>query len=252
MNPDNHARRRIGVILHRWHRRLGVAAGLFVLWLAGSGIALNHSADLGLDRSAVSAPWIIRLYGLHAAIPDRGYLTARHWLVGNEVQTVLDGRLLAVALPGTLGLIASGDLLFAANASTLALFDAQGRLVESLHDADLPITSIHRIGQGCGAVVIADEQGHRFFSRDGLTWSPCAGAIVWSTSVALPAVIQARAANLLRPQLPTERVLLDAHSGHIFGRYGSFVMDTVGVLFILIALSGLWMFLRHHLRRGHP
>ncbi len=252
MNPDKHTRRRIGVVLHRWHRRLGVAAGLFLLWLAGSGIVLNHSAQLGLDRSTVSAQWITQLYGLHAAIPERGFLAARHWLVGNEVQTVLDGRPLETVLPGALGLVASGDLLFAANASTLALFDAQGRLVESLRDTDLPIAAIRRIGQGCDAVVIANEQDHRFASRDGLTWAPCADAAVWSTSVALPVAMQMRATTLLRPRLPTERVLLDAHSGHILGRYGPFLVDTAGVLFILIALSGLWMFLRHHSRRGHP
>ena len=252
MNPDKHTRRRIGVVLHRWHRRLGVAAGLFLLWLAGSGIVLNHSAQLGLDRATVSAPWITRLYGLHATIPERGLLAAHHWLVGNEVQTVLDGRPLAAVLPGALGLVSSNGLLFAANASTLALFDAQGRPVESLRDADLPIAVIRRIGQGCDAVVIADEQDHRFASRDGLTWAPCAGAVVWSASVALPVALQERATTLLRPRLPTERVLLDAHSGHILGRYGPLLVDTAGVLFILIALSGLWMFLRHQVRRSHP
>lgn len=255
MKPDRHAaahrRRMIGVVLHRWHRRLGIVAGLFVLWLASSGIALNHSAELGLDHTAVSAPWVTRLYGLRDAIPDKGFLTANHWLVGTDAQTVIDGHPLATALPGPLGLVKVNNLLFAANASTLALFDAQGQPVDMLRGPDLPIPVIHRIGGGADVVVIADEQDRRFSSRDGLTWEPYAGTVVWTASVMLPAAVQASAAPFLRPRLPAERILLDAHSGHILGRYGPILVDTVAVVFILIALSGLAMFLRHHLQTRH-
>jgi hypothetical protein len=255
MKPDRqaaaHRRRMIGVLLHRWHRRLGVAAGLFVLWLAGSGIVLNHSAQLGLDHRLVSAPWVTRLYGLRPAIPDRGFLAANHWLVGNDAQTVLDGHPLTTALPGPLGLVAADNLLFAANASSLALFNTQGQPVDTLRDSDLPIPAIHRIGAGARGVVIADQQDRRFASGDGLTWTPYAGPVAWSSSVQLPAAIQASTAPLFGPRLPAERVLLDAHSGHILGRYGPFLMDTAAVLFILLAMSGLWMYLRHHWRSSH-
>ncbi len=255
MRPDKHLvahrRRMIGVVLHRWHRRLGVVAGLFVLWLAASGIALNHSAGLGLDHTAVSAPWVTQLYGLHEVMPDRGFRTTNHWLVGTDAQTVIDGRPLATALPRPLGLVAANHLVFAANASTLTILDAQGQLVDSLQTADLPISGIHRIGRGDGVVVIADQQDHRFASRDGLTWAPYPGVVIWAESVTLPATIKASAAPFLRPKLPVERVLLDAHSGHILGRYGPLLVDMVGVFFILIALSGLWMFIRHQLRNSH-
>ena len=49
--------------LWRWHRRLGLAAALFVLLLAGSGILLNHTADLGLERRFIDWPLLHRLYG---------------------------------------------------------------------------------------------------------------------------------------------------------------------------------------------
>jgi hypothetical protein len=255
MSPDKHPlarrRRKIGVVLHRWHRRLGAVAGLFVLWLAASGIVLNHSAELGLDHESVSAPWITRLYGLHAVVPDSGFRSANHWLVGTDAQTVIDGHPLSAAIPGPLGLVAAGDLLFAANASSLTLVDARGQLVDTLRSPDLPIADIHRIGSGDGVAVIADDRDRRFASRDGLTWTPYTGAVIWSASVALPQAIKASAAPFLLPKLPFERVLLDTHSGHILGRYGPFLVDAVGALFILIALSGLWMYLRHHLRSSH-
>jgi hypothetical protein len=241
----------IGVLLHRWHRRMGAVAGLFVLWLAASGIALNHSTDWGLDHTAISAPWLIRLYGLHTVIPDRGFRSTNHWMIGTDSRTVIDGRPLPTALPQPLGLVAANDLLFAANASCITVLDAQGRLVDTLRTSDLPLSNIRRIGQGDGVVVIADMKDHRFASRDGLNWLPYSGNTVWAASETAPATIRARAAPYLSPQLPLERILLDAHSGRIIGPYGPLLVDAVGAVFMLIALSGFWIYLRHRLRTNH-
>lgn len=227
---------------------MGAVAGLFVLWLAASGIALNHSTDWGLDHKEIGAPWLIRLYGLHAVIPESGFRAASHWMIGTDARTVIDGRPLSAALPMPLGLAVANDLLFAANASRITVLDAQGRLVDTLQTSDLPLSTIHRIGQGDGVVVIADSQDHRFASRDGLDWAPYGSKVSWATSQPLPADIRTRAAPYLRPQLPLERILLDAHSGRIIGPYGPFLVDAVGAVFMLIALSGIWIYLRHRLR----
>lgn len=244
----SHRRRMIGVLLHRWHRRMGAAVGLFVLWLALSGIALNHSADWGLDHKPIDAPWLIRLYGLRAVIPDTGFHAADHWLVGTDARTVIDGHPLAAALPGALGLSAVNGLLFAADASRLIVLDARGQLVDTLQASDLPISAIRRIGQGDGVVVIADAQDHRFASRDGLDWKAYSADAVWAASEPLPAPVRAQAARYFRPELPLERILLDAHSGRILGPYGPLLVDAVGAVFMLLALSGIWIYLRRRLR----
>lgn len=36
------------LLLLRWHRRLGLFAAVFLIWLAVSGILLNHTASLNL------------------------------------------------------------------------------------------------------------------------------------------------------------------------------------------------------------
>ena len=42
--------------LRRLHRSIGAAAVVFVLFIVISGIAINHSHGLGLDRKYVSHP----------------------------------------------------------------------------------------------------------------------------------------------------------------------------------------------------
>jgi len=241
----------IGVLLHRWHRRMGAVAGLFVLWLAASGIMLNHSSDLGLDHTPISVPWLIRLYGLHAIMPDRGFRSTKHWLIGTASRTVVDGQLLATTLPQPLGLVETNDLLFAANASCITLLNAQAQLVDTLQTSDLPVSNIRRIGRGDGVAGIADMHDRRFASRDGLNWMPYRGSVIWSVAEGLPTTVAEQADPYFRPQLSLERILLDAHSGRIIGHYGPLLVDAIGVVFILIALSGLWIYFRHRMRRAH-
>jgi uncharacterized iron-regulated membrane protein len=44
--------------------------------------------------------------------------------------------------------------------------------------------------------------------------------------------------------LPLERVMLDLHSGRILGRAGVYLVDTAAVLFLLLAISGVWLWAR--------
>ena len=41
--------------------------------------------------------------------------------------------------------------------------------------------------------------------------------------------------------LPVERVLLDLHSGRIFGKPGVYVVDAAAILFLVLAASGVWL-----------
>jgi len=41
--------------------------------------------------------------------------------------------------------------------------------------------------------------------------------------------------------LSWERLLLDLHSGRLFGSVGVFIIDLAGIALLLIALSGVWV-----------
>ncbi|MDP3677938.1 MAG: hypothetical protein Q8R23_02450, partial [Methylotenera sp.] len=46
------------------------------------------------------------------------------------------------------------------------------------------------------------------------------------------------------PSLPLERIVLDLHSGRIFGRYGPLLMDVAALVLIVLSFSGVWIYLR--------
>jgi hypothetical protein len=239
----------LGVLLHRWHRRIGVAACVFAVWLAASGWALNHTQALGLKDIGLRASWLTRWYGLSAIDPAQGYRTGDHWLAGNEESSSLDGHVIAPALAQPVGLSELGPLLFAADANGIALLGQSGEAVDRLAARDAGLESIARIGRADSQVVVADEGGHMSASRDGVSWAPFEGTPSWSVREALPPPARAAAREALAPAIPLERVLLDAHSGRLIGAWGPWLVDAAGLLLAVLAVTGLWMVLR---RRSHP
>ena len=47
-----------------WHRRIGLFAVLFIIFLVVTGIALQHSDDLKLTKIFLSNTWLLKYYGI--------------------------------------------------------------------------------------------------------------------------------------------------------------------------------------------
>jgi PepSY-associated TM region len=235
-------RRTIGAFLHRLHRWMGVTVSLFVILLVLTGVALNHTAELGLARLSVQVPWFSAWYGLRGGVPATGYTASGHWLIAGENGAMLNGKPTAFKLRAPIGMAATLDFVAIASSDELILVDTQGRLVDRVAAAQLPAGPITRIGAARNRIVLQGATKHS--SADGLTWTPFNEEPEWSAPQHLPLQQQAYAKHLA-PALPFERIMQDVHSGRILGRYGPYLMDAVGLLFLLLAGSGLWMFFRH-------
>jgi len=44
--------------------------------------------------------------------------------------------------------------------------------------------------------------------------------------------------------IPVERLLLDLHSGRLFGIWGVYFMDLIAILILILAATGLFMWLQ--------
>ncbi len=244
------ARMRIGVLLHRWHRRLGLFASLFLIWLALSGILMNETATLGLDSARVGWPWLMRWYGLTMDVPTTGFVADSHVLTTVGDSIVLDGRVLNPALHAPLGMVASGPLLYVATTDSVLLLKADGTRVDELRSPPLPEAILRRIGTSTDRVAIVDANDKVYTSNDGEEWKlDEAPQIRWSLPQPLTASQRQTAASQARPSLPISRILADAHSGRLFGRFGPAFINSVGLASMLLAISGIWLLWRAARRR---
>lgn len=250
-------KRNFTMVLREYHKRFGIFAFIFMGWLGFSGVLMNQSVSWGLDAKRVDWGWLMSMYGLHASPPDTGFVAGSHWLAATPEYTLLDGQPLAQPLPAVLGMVQGGaahdPLLFVASADQVAVLAPDGSVVDTLHDYTLPVATVRRIGvtdQTPPRVAIQDLDVYA--TLDGLDWEtlPANAAITWVEPTRLSAERQEQVLPFARPSMPLEQVLIDAHSGRLFGRFGPWVINCVGLSALALSITGIWMMRRMNQARA--
>ena len=231
-----------------WHRYMGVSAALFALLLAVTGVLLNHTEQFQFDSRYVRSDWVLNWYGIEA--PE--HLTS--FPVGSRSATLmgehlyLDRREIEGEYRDLIGVVALMDMFVVAVSDGLVLLTSRGEVIERLQGKDGVPAGMRRIGtSGDGALVV--EGGHGLYRTDSdlVRWEPVSreATVHWSTTGALDKRLKRSLQQHYRGEvLPLERVLLDLHSGRFFGRYGPWIMDAAALLISLLAVTGVWMWVR--------
>lgn len=238
--------------LREWHKRAGLGAFIFMGWLGVSGVALNQSASWGLDAARVDWSWLMSVYGLHAQSPESGFSFDGHWIAVLGEHSILDGKLLSMPVKSPLGMVTSGDgaqkKLVVASYDGVLLLKPDGTRIDELGAGlMLPVSSIQRLGsaEGNPTMAVIEDKG-LYGSTDGESWNrlPAKTAVHWSEPVALSATQRKQFEQYARPSVAVEQLLIDLHSGRLFGRLGPYVIDLVGLLALWLSISGVWMMWR--------
>lgn len=230
--------------LRRWHRRIGVAAALFVLLLALSGVVLNHPGVGGLDKRKVHSALLARWYGFELQAPRSVYAAGPHRLAWGNGTWLLDGRRVAEDAPVPIGMVQLAGNVYVATADALLEYGPDYALVEKMSAAALPVVPIRKLGTNGERLLVRGPRAS-FSTSDGLRWQP-AGAeqAAWSTPQPIPAALGAELAERLVPGISLQQLLADVHSGRILGRRGPWIVDALALSLAFLALTGTWLFAR--------
>lgn len=237
-----------------WHRRVGLGAALLVLWLAASGILLNHTDALGLDQHHVRAGWLLDWYGIEAPARIRGYAVDGHWLTQVAERIYYDGQPLRGEYARLAGAARLDGEIAVATEEKILLLTPDGRLAEVLGAAHGVPPGIERLGVHAGRLVARTAHGD-FAAAPGLVgWQAIGEApeADWARPAEVPGALRERLIADYRGRILTlERLLLDLHSGRLFGLPGVLLMDLAAIGFLLLAITGFWMWLlRNNNGRG--
>lgn len=232
--------------LYVWHRYVGLVTAIFVLLLASSGIALNHTEGFALDQRFVQARWLLNWYGIQA--PESGSSTetphGRLTLLGTKLY--FNTRPLEGNYERLYGAVAADGLLMVAVDHDLLLLTARGEYVERLSKGDGSPGAIDGVGLDAGArLIVRTDTG--LYHADGqlLDWQPWSGtsdSVTWSTSHRVAgSELWKIQSDYLGRVLPWERVILDLHSGRLLGLFGPWLMDAAAILMLFLAGSGVFI-----------
>lgn len=225
--------------LWRWHRRIGVVLALLIIIVSVTGIFLNHAHELTLDRQPVQIRLLLSFYGVERPTPVN-FALDDNWVSGNDNQLYLNAtpwQHCAGALTGALS-VADGWLVTCER--ELLLTTTSGELIERIganFGLPLPVTALGYCGaQPC----LLSQQQHFVIDTTQLSWQKITSDKFSQTLPAnLPAdVMDKLAPHLWRNDITWERVLLDLHSGRLFG-LGPWLADILALLLIALAISGL-------------
>lgn len=238
--PTPVRRRRVA---RQWHRWLGLLAALPLLWLSVTGLLLNHADKLGLHEAEVTNEQILarynqvpegKLYGMQ--LGDRLVSTWDGFIFLDHEELDLDGTLI--------GAVAFKNKLVIATDARLAVFNGSGEMELELDEISLPPPPIGAIGSDEKGVVMQTESGVYRLSEDFLSYQE---GEIKDLSGPLQIIDGLDKKNLSvairgRNAMPLSRVILDAHSGVLFGWPGWLITDLTAGGAIILTLLGLRLF----------
>jgi len=231
--------KRNGPVL-KWHRILGLATALFLVFLSVTGVILNHGPALDLDRRTTDSPLLLTWYGMGLKSDIVTYLASDHWVSWSDNHLFLDGRAVVEHTAPLLGVAVSEGIIAAATDANVYLLTSEGDLVERLTGPALPGKLAHIGTSAEGQVIVETSAGIFGAKSDFVGWDQITTDAKWSTPVETPAPIRQKVLVDYRGEgLPWSRVLLDVHSGRFFGAWGPLVMDATAVILIILAITGL-------------
>lgn len=229
-----------------WHRWLGVAALLFVLLFALTGLALNHTETLKLDERHLQQPLWLDVYDLNDAVEIQGIHHSGRWFSHVHGRLYVDENYVSQG-PVPFAVEKLEHHWLVASSSQLQLLDERGQLLESINAAQLPG---RLVGMGVKGNQLILHTPYASFIGDlqSLQWRYLARPPLPNTQTpATPpdAIVAAIRKDIHAHALSLERVLLDLHSGRLFGLLGVYVMDMAAIVLIILGLSGLWLWIRY-------
>lgn len=234
--------------LYKWHSRIGIIAAVFVVAIAASGIALNHSHGLSLAKSTIKTEWLLDIYNIKPSRPLKGFKTGNDWVSQVDDRIYFNDVEIAKDIERLYGVVETNAALIIAMNGQLLMINRQGEIIEHLYGAQGVPAGMRAIGKTeQGYIVIRAAHGFYQVDLDALHWREFDYLEAeWSTSAMMPARLKHTLLEKYRGSVLTlERVILDLHSGRIFGQWGVYLFDLVALLFIFSALSGTWLWWRH-------
>ncbi|MEE9493098.1 MAG: PepSY-associated TM helix domain-containing protein [Gammaproteobacteria bacterium] len=249
MSHAHHRKKRFKLkSFYIWHRYLGIASAFFLLILSVTGILLNHTESFQLNQKMISSQRILDWYGIKAA-EVTAYPVNEQTIAMLDGQLFLDTQKLHGHYDKLLSAVAKDDLRLIITQPDILLITSTGEIVERLKSTTVALHQTSRAGIDSGGHIVIDTPAGLFSpDADFLQWNRWkdpSKEITWALASKPDKTYSQQLQKQYRSNiLPLERVILDLHSGRIFGSIGPWVMDAAAVLLILLSLSGLWMWFK--------
>ena len=248
-----------------WHRRIGLFALVLVIILAITGIMLNHTEEFELDETYVNSSWLLNWYGIEPGDKPVSYrvknATNSHIISAWNQQLFFDEVAITHLEQDIHGAVGAEQFIVIALDNEIILLSYEGELIERI-STSISFSNIQRMGMKYKRPVIETSEPLYYMADEHiLDWDVIIDeGIEWTEEYSLSDNEYQQLLIAYRGNgLKLERVILDLHSGRIFGSYGVYLMDAAAIALLWLSLSGLWVWssrrrkmkMKKHYRKHH-
>jgi hypothetical protein len=226
-----------------------------LLVFAFTGLALNHSDKLGLDRHHLQHRFWQRLYPLDPDIKVTGLEDQGHWFSHAGGRLYFDQRYITASTAAN-AVVRLNDFWAISNTTEILLIDDQGSLLERITAEQLP-GRIRGLEQHGHELIIYSRYANFVGDIDSLNWRVLAPDGVQQAPPPRVArsrppapVVDAIHRDVRAHAFSLERLLLDIHNGQLFGLVGVVVMDSAAFALIALSVSGLLLWVSYRRKQG--
>ena len=230
-----------------WHRRIGLLALLLVIILAVTGILLNHTEKFELDETYINNAMLLDWYGIKPEDEPVSFRVSNepesHIISAWNNQLFFDDIAITRLEQDMHGAIGGEQFIVVALDSEIILLSYQGELIERVNTS-ISFSNIQRLGIKYKRPVIETSEPLYYMADEHiLDWDIISNDdIEWIEPYSLDEDDYEKLLVAYRGNgLKLERVILDLHSGRIFGDYGVYLMDAAAFALLWLSFSGLWV-----------
>ncbi len=236
----------------KWHRKLGVFAAFFIVFLSVTGVALNHTDGLSLAHQPIKSTLLLDHYGISAPQDVHFYQQQAIQVINNSVwyksKMLLESDDAVVSVGQLLLKHNQQNVFIIATRQSIFLYDLNGELVDMLGSESGVPEMIKAMSINNGQVIVASANGYYQTDSDFFDWQVIQPLIApnWLQAEEVSEDKIAQAELAYRAQFLTlERIIIDSHSGRILGDFGVYFMDFIALLLIVLSISGLYIWVKY-------
>jgi len=229
--------------LLKWHRRIGLIASAFIIFLVVTGIVLQHSDDLNLPTNYLANSWLLNHYGIKPN-PITTYQLGNQTISHAGESIYLSGKPINAHAQASLGAILLNSEIVIATPTSLIVIDKKGNVLDEITTKDGLNEFPLGIALSKNRTPVLRGVNTYWEGNISLTnWQPLAGPHPnWiAPTITLPALKQVVEKQDMSQQISLERFILDAHSGRLFGQYGIYIIDLAAILLLVLSVTGIWL-----------
>ena len=225
----------------KWHKWIGASASIFVISLSVTGILLLHTDDLSLSKNTTNNELLMNLYGIDTDFESVFFYAGKTRIVQINERLYIDESFVNSADSLLIGAVWTGEFYILAFNNHIDLRTDDLQLIERINSVMGLPGNINKIAYTeAGNIVIRNDSQTYISDLNLLSWMPTHdNEYPWITTSPLDSSqLELIKEDVRGPGISLEKLVLDIHTGRIFGTAGVIVMDIAVILFLILTISG--------------